>query len=62
MNIERLATKVAMEANAAMSRSMSVIVISCPVMFLFCSNFVHESTREQNKKQIEEIMVKINWP
>jgi hypothetical protein len=60
MSIDKLATKVAMEANAAMSRSKSVIVISCSVMFLFCSHFVLKSTGEQTGNHGSVLMVKNN--
>ncbi|MFT4161211.1 hypothetical protein [Shinella sp.] len=41
---EKLATNIAMEANAARSRRKSVILASFPFMFLVCSIFVHAST------------------
>lgn len=55
MIIERVVTKVAMDAKAAMSRKRSVIVVSVFVMFLFCSALVHESTKEQTDNEISAL-------
>jgi len=41
---EKLATNIAMEVNAAISRIMSVIWLSCSLMFLICSSIVLLST------------------
>ncbi|MDP9811767.1 hypothetical protein J2W42_004632 [Rhizobium tibeticum] len=41
---EKLATNIAMEVNAAISRIMSVIWLSCSLMFLICSAIVLLST------------------
>jgi hypothetical protein len=53
MIIERLATKVAMEANAAMSRSRSVIVVS---RVLLCFHFVLilSESQQENETGISE--------
>jgi hypothetical protein len=41
---EQLATNMTMEVNAAISRIMSVIWLSCAFMFLLCSIYVPLST------------------
>ncbi|CCM75235.1 hypothetical protein BN77_2398 [Rhizobium mesoamericanum STM3625] len=41
---EKLATNIAMEVNAAISRIMSVIWLSCSLMFSVCSAIVLLST------------------
>jgi hypothetical protein len=41
---EKLATNIAMEVNAAISRIISVIWLSCALMFLVCSDPVLLST------------------
>ncbi|MFB9951058.1 hypothetical protein ACFFP0_19600 [Rhizobium puerariae] len=51
--MERLATKVAMEANAAMSRRRSVIVVSrVPLCFYFV--LILFESQQENKKRITD--------